>query len=250
MAPHWPNVLKLLDLLTYIVSGSDRDGEDIYFTIGGDHRKSKSTDKLVNFAKDHCPPSIPLSPRYSNIGVRLGQILQGYHSRLDNETNNTTRPHRSSFLRSSSKPPMAKLNLYIFTDGLWQPQSDADFPIASIANKLESLGMDPAQIGVQFIQFGNDSEGTARLKRLDEGLGLKRDVVDMEPFEGGNVWKMLLGSINKWYDSDNRVAESSDSRPPLPHSLNSAPSLGSEHAADEMGGPRSRAASHSHSHSH
>ena len=28
-----------------------------------------------------------------------------------------------------------------------------------------------------------------------------RDIVDTEPYDG-NVWKMLLGAINKWFDDD------------------------------------------------
>jgi hypothetical protein len=26
--------------------------------------------------------------------------------------------------------------------------------------------------------------------------------VDHEPYKNGNVWKMLLGAINKWFDED------------------------------------------------
>jgi hypothetical protein len=28
-----------------------------------------------------------------------------------------------------------------------------------------------------------------------------RDIVDAEPADG-NVWKMLLGAVNKWFDGD------------------------------------------------
>jgi hypothetical protein len=29
-----------------------------------------------------------------------------------------------------------------------------------------------------------------------------RDHVDTEPFLNGNLWKMLLGAINEWFDDD------------------------------------------------
>jgi len=29
------------------------------------------------------------------------------------------------------------------------------------------------------------------------------DIVDTEPAVGGNCWKMLVGAINKWFDSAN-----------------------------------------------
>jgi hypothetical protein len=31
---------------------------------------------------------------------------------------------------------------------------------------------------------------------------LCRDIVDTEPVENGNVWKMLLGAIDKRFDAD------------------------------------------------
>lgn len=29
-----------------------------------------------------------------------------------------------------------------------------------------------------------------------------RNIVDTEPFQGGNLLKMLLGAISEWYDDD------------------------------------------------
>jgi hypothetical protein len=37
-----------------------------------------------------------------------------------------------------------------------------------------------------------------------------RDIVDTEPFEGGNVYKMLLGAIDPWYDGDDDEDEDED----------------------------------------
>ncbi|KAH8764701.1 hypothetical protein F5882DRAFT_247628, partial [Hyaloscypha sp. PMI_1271] len=59
-------------------------------------------------------------------------------------------------------------------------------------------------VGIQFIRFGNNFAGQKRLKRLDDNLtvekaGVKIDIVDTEPSKG-NVWKMLLGAINPWFD--------------------------------------------------
>ncbi|RMZ81572.1 hypothetical protein DV737_g2484, partial [Chaetothyriales sp. CBS 132003] len=58
------------------------------------------------------------------------------------------------------------------------------------------------QVGISFIQFGNDFKGTKRLQFLDNGMSHKygvRDVIDHEPFDG-NVLKMLLGPTSQWWD--------------------------------------------------
>jgi hypothetical protein len=97
---------------------------------------------------------------------------------------------------------MLKLNLYILTDGSWCHQPGFDNPIRSIVQKLEELNKSEDQIGVQFIRFGNDKKGKEMLEYLDARLGLTRDIVDTEPFEGGNVWKMLRGGIDRRFDGD------------------------------------------------
>lgn len=36
---------------------------------------------------------------------------------------------------------------------------------------------------------------------FDEPLTMNRDIVD-HTYWDGNVWKMLLGAVNDWYDDD------------------------------------------------
>lgn len=36
---------------------------------------------------------------------------------------------------------------------------------------------------------------------MEKANELRRDIVDAEPADG-NVWKMLLGSLDKWFDGD------------------------------------------------
>jgi len=90
--------------------------------------------------------------------------------------------------------------VYVLTDGAWSKGSDAKTPIESLVNTLVRLEKQRYQVGIQFIRFGNDPDGQRMLKYLDSGLGLKRDIVDTEPFLGGNLWKMLLGPTDEWYD--------------------------------------------------
>ena len=43
----------------------------------------------------------------------------------------------------------------------------------------------------------------------DTGADELRDTVDVERFDG-NVWKMILGSVNPWFDNDESDDEESD----------------------------------------
>jgi hypothetical protein len=37
---------------------------------------------------------------------------------------------------------------------------------------------------------------------FDANYSNHRDIVDTEPFQNGNTWKMLLGAIDPWFDDD------------------------------------------------
>ena len=84
---------------------------------------------------------------------------------------------------------------------------DAERAILRAVKTLEDLGADNKKVGIQLIRFGNDAVGIQRLEYLDAGLkrkhqdNLNRDICDTES-ANGNVWKMLLGSIDPYWDND------------------------------------------------
>ncbi|OCL10566.1 kinase-like protein [Glonium stellatum] len=187
MRPHWSQVIKVLDLLAYITKEKDPNGLELYFTMkAGRHSGSKSTD-LVKKAQSR--KAREGATDLSDLYPRIRDIFGEYKKNLKRKP-----------LWGSARRPMS---LYILTDGNWQPQRDTEICIAELVRALDES--DQYQVGIEFIQFGNHAVGTDRLKHLDDGLkrefGLKWDIIDTEPAEG-NVLKMLLGAINKWYDAD------------------------------------------------
>lgn len=60
------------------------------------------------------------------------------------------------------------MNVYVFTDGAWQPRSNLEKLIQKLANTLTALQQPEDQFGIQFIRFGNDPDGIERLERLDD----------------------------------------------------------------------------------
>jgi len=90
------------------------------------------------------------------------------------------------------------MSIYILTNGAWQAGEDVATPILS---RVKQLMETKTECGIQFIQFGTDPQGLSQLQHLDKELRLLMKSVDTEP-STGNVWKMILGSIDEFFRSD------------------------------------------------
>jgi hypothetical protein len=175
MAQYWPDVLRVLDVLAYTVKRSDPDGVEIYFAINHSHVTEKHTTNLVEIARQNRPDASG-SPVLSDMGARLDSILEEYRTKLDVYQNQVQSPKRSRFFsrRRAFPGELRKMSLYILTDGAWQPKSNAEDPIRTLVTKLEKFEKSRNQVGIQFIQFGNDEAGGKLLTHLDNGLHLDR----------------------------------------------------------------------------
>jgi hypothetical protein len=159
MEPHWKRLTKVFEALSYILKDVDPDGLDLSFTIYSETlKKTKKTSKLIDMVKSR-------SKRLkgtTDMNLRLTEILDAYQTELEKP--------KGFFGKPKSVLPM---NLYILTDGIWEPNCDAAGPIKNLVNKLNKLDKGRVQVGIQFISFGNNPEALDRLDILDSGLGLK-----------------------------------------------------------------------------
>jgi hypothetical protein len=171
MRPHWPAVLSLFGDLAYLIKKEklDPDGSELYFTVSDEWKRKKDTTDL----KDMVSARAKHLGNNSNPARRLDWHLKKYEEELEEYENSRSR------VVSFSKPVRPK-NIYIFTDGVWQPGETCldriKRPIKRLVDTLEAVRAPDDQIGLQFIQFGNDEVGTRRMVILDEQLGLKRSV--------------------------------------------------------------------------
>ena len=162
MGSNRKEVYDLLGLLAYIVKRTDPDGIEMRFTMSPERRdKARDTGPLLRTLE-----TAPFSGE-SNIRTQVGEIFQDYHAKLRDQKHT-----RSLFGIVRSPRPIRRQNVYIFTDGVWQPNCDPTDLIENLVKGLEQNSMNREQFGIQFIRFGNDLEGTKRLKHLDSGLGL------------------------------------------------------------------------------
>ena len=195
MSDSWSDVKALFKVLAWMIKRKDEDGFDLCFTVSSQDKDKNFKDTTL--ALRHLSNINPTV--WSNINKRLSDVLARYNLRR--------------------KP----LSLYVFTDGNWQHGSDGVAPVRILVEEINSKKLPKDRVGIQFIQFGKDPEGTKRLNYLDSGLGkaIKAemiaadpmaeirhrvwDIVDTEPFPDGDVMKMLLGAVNEWFDDDDNV---------------------------------------------
>ncbi|CAE7226219.1 unnamed protein product [Rhizoctonia solani] len=132
-------------------------------------------------------------------GRRLEQILTTYISRIEAAK---TKSGGADPSQSGIKP----LNLIVITDG--EPTDDPESVIVTAARRLDAGQFSLTQVGIQFIQVGDDKSASKALKELDEHLHEDhnvRDIVDTRPFTGKKLTPealiaMLLGGINRRVD--------------------------------------------------
>jgi hypothetical protein len=194
MIDYWDELVNLFSPMIYMVKKRklDPNGSELRFIISEQRKEDRNTTPLVNMVKAR---RTKLKGE-SNLALRLEDIFNDYRKKSQPNT-----PWR--------KPSPKAISLYIFTDGVWQHGSGQLKMVAkaiqSLVEYLVEQGSPQKIVGIQFIQFGNDPQGTERLRWLDEDLqeefGLERDICDTTPADG-NVWKMLLGSINDYWDDD------------------------------------------------
>ncbi|EXJ93480.1 hypothetical protein A1O1_01872 [Capronia coronata CBS 617.96] len=187
MFPHWGQLLSLYQNLIYMVKKKhlDPNGSELQFIISDQRKEARHTSELVQMVA---------GMKYqvkgeSNLAARLNNIFTEYRNKLTK--------------KSSARP----VSIYVFTDGYWQGGKHEEVvghAIEKMVRFLEKENYPDNMVGIQFIRFGNDPEGVERLRWLDEDLPKvmsppKRDICDTTP-ANGNVWKMLLGSINDFWD--------------------------------------------------
>lgn len=173
MGKHFTHLKELFTALAWIVSEYDKDGMELRFLRCRKWYRSKDSKELADYLKNVTFRGT------SDVNANLGDILQIYRTRLDcwNARKTSSQNRLSRFLAGKWKgeayPDTPKpLSVYILTDGIWQPASDALDSIAPMVNKLHSLGLPSRQVALQFIRFGDNRLATEKLKTLDNLRGL------------------------------------------------------------------------------
>lgn len=199
----WKETASALSAITPICTEQDADGIDVYFL---NHRNPYAADNIGayrNVTSTGAVQEIFRTVRPSGgtpTGTRLHAILKQYLVDLPKELEKQARGQQSTV-----KP----LNIIVITDGV--ATDDVESAIVSSAKKLDKMGAEPWQVGIQFFQVGQDRAATQDLKELDDSLAEEhgiRDMVDTVPWSGVDgavltaegIMKVTMGAINRRLD--------------------------------------------------
>jgi hypothetical protein len=175
MRPHWSNVKRAFEALAYLVKKSDYDGIELRFTNHVAVERSAKHRKPLMATLNGIQPG-----GKCDIGLSFGRIIHG----IDLE--NKSQAKKGTLSRHLQRKRKWGTSIYVLTDGMWEEESDWLRGMVDPLRKLIDRDVQNGQVGVQFIQFGNDPDGTARLKILDDGLylhGVSKSATHLVPTE-------------------------------------------------------------------
>ncbi|KAH0840306.1 hypothetical protein J3R83DRAFT_1316 [Lanmaoa asiatica] len=209
----WEQACEALGGLAQTAATYDKDGIDIHFLNHPKYGTNIKDPKNVRQLFRHVRPQ-GLTPIANKLDILVGDYVE----KLEKATRRKNKG--DPFTLKQIKP----VNFIVITDGapsklavcVWysrrcQFRISADEPvdsIVSLARRLDRGNYPLAQVGIQFVQIGDDVGATEFLKELDDDLSGTygvRDIVDTTPFLGIKLTtemliKILLGGINRRVD--------------------------------------------------
>ncbi|TFK66969.1 hypothetical protein BDN72DRAFT_125427 [Pluteus cervinus] len=184
------NAGEALAQLAEVAAEYDKDGLDIRFLNSPKTELGVKDPQIVNQLFQRVSPSSG-----TPIGGKMKGLLADYLERYE------------------KNPDIKRVNYIVITDGAAtdEPANSLDGVIVKFAKKLDELNAPIAQVGIQFVQIGNDHNAKWFLQQLDDTLKSThkiRDMVDTTVNEGPgklDLIKVLVGGINRRVDAGNIV---------------------------------------------
>jgi hypothetical protein len=170
----WELLVESVRYFGDIAAQSDDDGVDIKFVVNGDKNAEniRSGQHVLDLLADiNIQPNKP-SSLDSVLWDILGGYIQGY------EQYKVIKDMKFSSFRFQVQLPKP-LNLIVITDGVSHDYEKIEEVLSRAARSFEDLEMQEFQVGVQFVQVGNDKNGKKRLRLLDDKLPERYGVRDV-----------------------------------------------------------------------
>ncbi|KAJ7851141.1 hypothetical protein B0H14DRAFT_2762173 [Mycena olivaceomarginata] len=200
----WNEAGEALATLAETAQLYDKDGIDIYFLNNKTEAHNIMSSSEVQALFDTVKPA-----GATPTGERLDQILKPHLLILEDAQ---IKPDGTPIDKNSGQIIKA-INFIVITDGA--STDDPKYTIIDAATRLKDLrNLSLTQIGIQFVQIGNDPGATRALQELDDDLAKDkniRDIVDTTPYSMLNpltsdgLIKVLLGGINRRYDAQKKL---------------------------------------------
>ncbi|KAF5633819.1 serine threonine kinase [Fusarium tjaetaba] len=180
MGQHKPKVVKTARVISYVAKAVDEDGMELYAAseIAKKPRICKTSSQIEK-AINKMPTVDGTCNMRGCLDTILDRVLVG----------------------RKVKPT----SIYIYTDGVWEPGADqVKFSIKRAIDYLIKCKQPSSTLMFQFVQFGSDTEGTGRLKFLDnkcvrEVETESYDIVDTKHCDD-HVPNIVIGSFSRYAD--------------------------------------------------
>jgi hypothetical protein len=160
----WRSLLEVVEAFGDIAARSDQDGVDLHFLMSRhkDEKNVRSGVRILEILK-----SINLSePKaFERKDIFLGDVLRKILGEY--MTNYRNRYYAGKL---EEEPAMKPLNVIIITAGYLDKHEEIESALVSVARELFHLKAPQNQIGVQFLNVGNDDRLAAWLQTLDDNL--------------------------------------------------------------------------------
>lgn len=166
MRKHWADVAETVQLLCETLFNLKADNVvEVQFASRAEKRVSKSSKILRNLVERYRPREE--TGGSTDLGIALRRFLEEYQAKM------SSRKGFKAVFHRNHKP----LSLYILTDGLFSRLQDVKEAARQVLKQRELQRRLVPQIGLQFIRFGDDAEGTASLAELDQ-MTRKEELVE------------------------------------------------------------------------
>ena len=172
MRDHWSKVVDVVGVLSEVLLSQGATSRiDLAFTQAEAKTSQSQASGIVDFVKEYPPVELDVpGVQQSNPAHAMMQILKTYGENYRKAGQKIQLPGIGAIWET--KP----LSLYILTDGNYQQHANLEEPIQNIIDMLQELKKEKRHVGIQFIRFGKDAEGKARLEALDQSRDMSWSV--------------------------------------------------------------------------
>ncbi|KAF5371194.1 hypothetical protein D9758_004159 [Tetrapyrgos nigripes] len=201
----WTEAREALMPIADIANRCDDDGVDIHFlnypAVGRGLKSAAEVMRLFNEVE-------PFG------GTPLGETLKKITDRYLQRLEQAAEPSKATTQELAKIKPV---NYIVITDGEPNdllPDHEIKKVLVEIANRLGLLQFPRNQLGIQFVQIGDDERATRLLTSLDDSLkdgngqAAVIDIVDTTKYQKGKkldtevLIKSLVGSVNRRVDNE------------------------------------------------
>lgn len=147
MSEHVDNLEIVAKIMLFFTTNNRSIEVEVRCTNSADKKASKDWPELTELSKRLVARAVS----QTDIKIQLGSILNEHKLKLQGPG-------------GFRVPP---LSIYVLTDSKWERWEGVDTMLKDMAQSLREVRRGKKHFGVQFVQFGNEREATARLKQLD-----------------------------------------------------------------------------------